>query len=106
MCELLKGPKPGAKKQAFKESVLYLFCMKHSLETECFGKGTCNKPPCRFLSAKECRRRSAQSVDRRNPFHQCHGDEEEENDEEEFVNTATGEYECEGDKGWRTPEDS
>jgi hypothetical protein len=37
--ELLKMQEPEAKKKALQDSGLFLFCMRHSADSECFGKG-------------------------------------------------------------------
>lgn len=46
-CNLLRELEPEAKRKAFEDSELCLFCIKHSAETERFGKGTTSKPACK-----------------------------------------------------------
>ncbi len=46
------GLESGAKNRPLKESWLYLFCIKHPVETECFGKGTDAKPASKVAKCK------------------------------------------------------
>jgi hypothetical protein len=67
--------------------------MRHLAETKCFGKGLGSKLTCKEMLAESLHKQGGP-----------HCGEEEAKDG--FVNMTEGEYECGGNEGWRTPNDS
>jgi hypothetical protein len=45
-CNKLLGMKLSERKEVLEKSGLYLFCLKHSAELECYGRGGLSKPRC------------------------------------------------------------
>ncbi len=81
--------------------------MSQSAKTECFVKGSSNKPVCKV---PECKGLQAESLHNLltgdvSSVHtvQC---KKEENEEKGFVNMAEGKYKWERNEGWRTHNNS
>jgi hypothetical protein len=80
--------------------------MRHLAETDCFGKGLCNKPVCKVPECKGLYVESLHNLLTGNvpSIHAVEYKEGEDN-EEGFVNVAEEEYMCGRDAGWRTADD-
>ncbi len=51
-CSAFRGLQLEAKKKALLDFGLCTFCLRHPVETGCFGKGTVSKPACKVLECK------------------------------------------------------
>jgi hypothetical protein len=90
--ELLKMQEPEAKKKALQDSGLCLFCMRHSADSECFGKGMNIDPLARFWGTRTACRKLVRSADEGSVHCKCCGYEEDDEEEEEgLVNMTEGE---------------
>jgi hypothetical protein len=82
----LLGMELGVRKEILKKSGLYLFCLKHAAEVECYGQGSFSKPNC---TQAGCDGEHTPSV------HKLPGEESA------GVNlVAEGEYKSEEDEEW------
>jgi hypothetical protein len=102
---LLRVQELEVRKKTLWDNGLWLFCMRHSADAQCFSKGSSTKPACKVPECKESQVESLHDIMTEEMFtvNTVEYDEDEEEEEEGFLNMAKGEYGRENDEGWRIP---
>ncbi len=95
-----------AKKKAREDSELCKFCLTHSIDTECYGKGFSSKLACQVPNCKgpHTKKLDKMMADLTLTINTVVNEQEEE--EEGYVNMARGEHHGEYNRGWRMQDDS
>jgi hypothetical protein len=106
-CNKLRDLDPDTKQKALDACGLYMFCLRHALGAECYGRRTRSKLPCQI---PECEGKHTESLHRMLVVSDASVslviEEEDEEEDNAYVNLSRAEGREEEDDNCREPDDS